>query len=323
MKLPKELRNKSKISSKNKKKQLYAIFKRTFNQLNNAYKTHFSVKYLKMGQTGKYSDLVTQKLGGYSNLDQKHFLVMAKEYENIEFYINWERLGNINLKGKIFYDLENNFEFFKNLYPQLAYHEYGHTYLITSTSTMFYPTEALRFLDDNNIKSIKNIPENRIHEINRIINNSKQNQINQKLKNVNFMDIAIGVAECHANYIMRNVLKLNSPIEFFKFSKVDLLDGLHDYSKFDMSNIDRDYINRRINNWVIKANDLFMYDKWDIMKKPCKKYGFMALFNFAYDLNSRYLKIIENNQGFKDLKDDVLSLAKEANKLNFIEMFFQ
>jgi len=322
MKLPKELRDKSKISLKNKKKHLYSIFKRTFNQLNNNYKTHYSVNYLKMGQTGKYSDLVTQQLGGYSNLDQKHFLLMAKEYENIEFYINWVRLGNIKLRGDMFYDLENNIEFFKNLYPQLAYHEYGHTYLITSTSTMFYPTEVLRFLDDNNIKSIRDVPEIKIPEINTINNNSKQNRINQKLKNVNFMDIAIGVAECHANYTMRNVLKLDSPIEFLNFSRVDLLDGLHDYSKFDMNNIDKDYINQRINNWLIKANDLFIYDKWDTMKKPCEKYGFVELFNFAYDLNCKYLSIINKNEEFNELSDEILSLAVETNKFNFSEMFF-
>lgn len=323
MKLPKELRKKPKINANVKKEQIYAVFRRKFDRLNTTYEPRFFVNYLKMGQSGKYSEMVFQTLGGYGNLAGKHFLLMVKEYENIEFYVNWERLGNIYLKGKLFYDLENHFTFFKNLYQQMAYHEYGHTFLIFSSSTLFYPTESIKFLERNNIRYVNNIPKDKITEFRSITENSKQNRINQNLKNISFMDIANGVAECHANYSMRNVLKLKDPIEFLKFSKVDLLDGLHDYSKFDVKKLSNDYINRRINNWVIKANDLFIYDKWDTMKNPCEKYGFTSVFNFAYDLNRKYLQIVNDNNELESMKDEILSLATEINNLDFKEMFFQ
>ena len=69
------------------------------------------------------------------------------EYENIEFYVNWERLGKISLRGNLKYDLKNHFKFYKNLYRQFVYHEYGHTYLTTSTSTMLYPNQVIQFLE--------------------------------------------------------------------------------------------------------------------------------------------------------------------------------
>jgi hypothetical protein len=323
MKIPKELKNVSKISTSNKKKQIFINFRRSFIKLNNKFKPRYSVVFLKMGQTGKYSDMVYQWLKGYGNLDKKDFILMAKEFENIEFYINWERLGKTFLKGKLFYDLENYFEFYKKLYQQCAYHEYGHTYLITSTSTMLYPNEALKFLKDNNLKDILSIPETKQTEFNRVIENSKQNRINQHLKNTNFIDIANGVLECHANYMMKNHLKLDSPIEFLKFSKVDLLDGLYDYNKFNINEMDKEYINTRVKNWLIKANDLFVFNKLDTMKKSCEKYGFLALFDFAYDLNNKFLEIVKNHEDVAEMKDEILALAVETNKLNFIDMFFQ
>jgi len=323
MKKPKELQKKAKVNPESKKEQIYATFRRTFDQLNNKYEPTYSVDYLKMGQTGKYSDLVAQTIGGYRNLDQTHFLLMAKEQEAIEFYVNWERLGNINLKGKVYYDLDKHFKFFKNLYEQMAYHEYGHTYLTTSTSSMFYPTEGLDFLKSNNIKNIYDIPDGDIAEFQRIVKNSKQSRINKNLKNVNFIDIAIGVSECHANYSMRNILKVKEPIEFLKFSKVDLLDGLYDYSKFNMDTLSKDYINQRINNWVIKANNLFIFDKWDTMKQACEKYNFMPLFDFVYELNQKYLGIVKNTNDIDEMKNEILSLAVESNKLDFMELFFR
>ena len=75
MKLPKELRI---IGIEEMKKQIYNTFKNIFNKLNNLYDPHYSVKYLKMGQSGKYSDMVYQNLGGYNRLDTKHFLLMVK-----------------------------------------------------------------------------------------------------------------------------------------------------------------------------------------------------------------------------------------------------
>lgn len=323
MKKHKKLQKRAKTNPESKKEQIYATFRRTFDQLNNRFEPFYSVDYLKMGQTGKYSDLVAQFIGGYRNLEQKHFLLMAKEQETIEFYVNWERLGNINLKGKTYYDLEKNFKFFKNLYEQMAYHEYAHTYLTTSTSSMFYPTEGLNFLNNNNIKNINDIPEVNIADFQRIVENSRQSRINKTLKNINFMDIAIGVSECHANYSMRNILKVKEPIEFLNFSKVGILDGLHDYSKFNMETISKDYINLRINKWVIKANDLFIFDKWDTMKQACEKYNFLPLFDFAYDLNKKYLGIVKNNNEIDEMKNEILSLAVETNKLDFMELFFR
>ena len=322
MKKPKELQKKAKINPDRKKEQIFATFKRTFDLLNSRFEPNYSVEYLKMGQSGKYSDLVAQFIGGYRNLEQKHFLLMAKEQETIEFYVNWERLGNINLKGKVYYDMDKHFKFFKNLYEQMAYHEYGHTYLTTSTSSMFYPTEGLTFLKNNNLKNINDIPDDDIAEFQRIVKNSKQSQINKSLKNVNFIDIAIGISECHANYSMRNILKVKEPTEFLNFSKVDLLDGLHDYNKFDMDTISKDYINQRINNWVIKANDLFIFDKWETMKQTCEKYNFIPLYDFAYDLNQKYLEIVKKNNDIDEMKNEILSLAVETNKLDFMELFF-
>ncbi|MBY9021248.1 MAG: hypothetical protein KGD67_09330 [Candidatus Lokiarchaeota archaeon] len=321
MKKPKELQKKAKINPESKKEQIYATFRKMFDKLNNIYEPYYSVDYLKMGKPGKYSDLVAQTIGGYKNLEQKHFLLMAKEQETIEFYVNWERLGNINLKGKLYYDLDNHFKFFKNLYEQMAYHEYGHTYLTTSTSSMFYPTEGLNFLKTNNIKNIYDIPDDNIAEFQRIVEDSKQSRIHKTLKNINFKDIAIGVSECHANYSMRNILKVKEPIEFMKFSKVDLLDGLHDYSKFNVDTISKDYINQRINNWVIKANDLFIFDKWDSMKQACEKYNFLPLFEFAYDLNQKYLEIVEKSVELAEMKKEILALAIKTNKLDFKELF--
>ena len=322
MKKPKELQKKAKINPNRKKEQIYATFRRTFDQLNIKYDPYYSVEYLKMGKSGRYSDLVAQFIGGYRNLEQKHFLLMAKEQEIIEFYINWERLGNINLKGRLYYDLDTHFKFFKSLYEQMAYHEYGHTYLTTSTSSMFYPSEGLNFLKNNNIQNINEIPDDKITEFQRIVKDSKQSRINKNLKNINFMDIAIGVSECHANYSMRNTLKVKEPTEFLSFSKVDLLDGLHDYSKFNIKTITKNYINTRVNNWIIKANDLFIFDKWDSMKQACEKYNFMSLFNFTYEINEKYLEIVKNNNELADLKDGILSLAMETNKLDFMELFF-
>jgi len=322
MKKPKEFQKKAKINPEKRKDQIFATFRRTFDQLNNTYEPVYSVDYLKMGQSGKYSDLVTQTIGGYRNLEHKHFLLMAKEHKIIELYVNWNRLGNINLRAKSYYNLDNHFIFFKNLYEQMAYHEYGHTYLFTSTSTMFNPTEGLKFLKSNNLKTIYDIPDDKVAEFQRIVETSKQNRINKNLKNTTFQDIANGVAECHANYSMRHTLKLKEPIEFLNFSKVDLLNGLHDYSKFNMDTTSKDYINNRINNWVIKANDLFIFDKWDTMKQACEKYNFKPLFDFAYELNQKYLGIVKNSNEMADIKDDILSLAVEINKLDFMELIF-
>ena len=111
MKKPKELQKKARINPNRKKEQIYATFKKTFDQLNIKYDPYYSVEYLKMGKSGRYSDLVAQFIGGYRNLEQKHFLLMAKEQEIIEFYINWERLGNINLKGRLYYDLDTHFKY--------------------------------------------------------------------------------------------------------------------------------------------------------------------------------------------------------------------
>ncbi|GAH75303.1 unnamed protein product, partial [marine sediment metagenome] len=220
MKKPKELQKRAKINPERKKEQIYATFRRIFDLLNNRFEPNYSVEYLKMGQSGKYSNLIAQFIGGYRNLEQKDFLLMAKEQETIEFYVNWERLGNINLKGKVYYDMDKHFKFFKNLYEQMAYHEYGHTYLITSTSSMFYPTEGLNFLENNNLKNIYDIPDDKVEEFQRVVEYSEQSRINKTLKNINFIDIALGVLECHANYSMRNILKVKEPTEFLKFSKV-------------------------------------------------------------------------------------------------------
>jgi len=323
MKKPKELQKKAKINPDRKKEQIFATFKRTFDLLNSRFEPNYSVEYLKMGQSGKYSDLVAQFIGGYRNLEIKDFLLMAKEQEIIEFYVNWERLGNINLKGKLYYDLDTHFKFFKSLYEQMAYHEYGHTYLTTSTSSMFYPTEGLNFLKNNNIKNVNEIPPDKIAEFQKIVKNSEQSLINKTLKNINFIDIAIGVSECHANYSMRNILKVKEPTEFLNFSKVDLLDGLHDYSNFNMDTISKDYINQRINNWVIKANDLFIFDKWDSMKQACEKYNFMSLFNFAYEMNEKYLGIVKNTTKIDEMKNKILSLAVESDKIDFMELFLR
>lgn len=322
MKLPKDLKTKKKKNIDGKKEQIYTTFKNTFIKLNSTHKPHYTVRFLKMGQTGKYSDMVYQTLGGYNNLDTNHFLLMGKEQNDIEFYINWVRLGKIFFKGKLFYDLERDEEFYTNLYEQIAHHEYGHTYLICSSSTMFYPNEALEYLEKKGYKNIKKIPEEEIATFKNISQNSRQHRINQTLDNVNFMDIANGVSECHANHTMRYLLKVDLPIEFLKHTKIDLLDGLHDYSTFDLNDLKKDYINRRINDWVIKANDLFIYDKLDTLRSTCEKYGFMPLLEFSHKINSRYLEIIQQNSELKDMKESILALAVDTNKLNFIELFF-
>jgi len=136
------------------------------------------------------------------------------------------------------------------------------------------------------------------------------------------MDIANGVSECHANHTMRHVLNLGLPVEFLKHSKIDLLDGLQDYRKFNLSVLKKDYINRRVNDWVIKANGLFIYDKLDTLKSTCEKYGFESLLKFSHKINSRYLEIIQQNPELKEMKKEILGLAVEMNKLDFSELFF-
>lgn len=320
MKIPKEIRNKS--HQPDRKKQISNLFRKTFLELNKMHEPRYSVAFRKIGEKGKYSDQVYNWLGGYNNLDSVEFILMVKEYNDIELYLNWERLGLIKYNGIPFYQLSTHLEFFKKLYEQCAYHEYGHTYLMLSTSMMFYPTEVLDYLGKNEIRYISELPLNKRIECNQINEHSDQALRDQKLNNFKFMDVANGVGECHANYCVLTKLRKETPTELLKFSRADLLSGLHDYSNFDINSMEKSYLNRRIINWIVKSSDFLVYDKWHIIEKETKKYGFERLSKLAYDISSKFLKIAKNDDDLVEMKKEMLTMAEEIDKLNFIEIVF-
>lgn len=146
MNIPKSTRRKSDL--------ILATFKSKFNDLNEKYQPHYSVVFYKIGEQGQYSNQVRNLFGEYNQLEHSDFIVMVKEYNDIKLYLNWKRLGVKNFN----YHIETHFKFFMNLYSQAAFHEYAHTYFITSTSTMLYPSEVIDYLNTIGIKSVWSTP---------------------------------------------------------------------------------------------------------------------------------------------------------------------
>lgn len=306
-----------KIPVSARKNQVLATFKSKFNDLNEKYQPHYSVVFYKMGEQGKYSDHVQKLLGGYNQLEHSDFIVIVKEYNDIELYINWERLGIINFN----YDIENHFKFYKNLFSQAAFHEYAHTYLITTTSTMLYPSEVIDYLNTIGIRSVwsEPIPPRYQKEFDKIYYNSTQTLRVQKLKNKNnsFLDIAAGVCECHANYTALHKLNDKLPTEFLEFSIAGSINWLRNYSKSDIDSISDSNLNRIILKWIVKAGTLFVYDKWNLLDRSIEKYGFKNLSKFARELNKKFLEIAKNYDNIKPIKEEILKLAEKTDKVNF------
>ncbi len=311
MNIPKSTRRKSDL--------ILATFKSKFNYLNERHQPYYSVAFIKMGEQGKYSKHVQKLLGGYDHLEYSEQIVIIKEYNDIELYFNWERLGVTNHN----YHIESHFGFFNNLYSQAAFHEYGHTYLITNTSTMLYPREVIDYLNANGIMDVyEGIPPQYQKEFEFIYSNSTQTLRIQKLKNKlgSFLDIADGVCECHANYTVIQKLNDKLPTEFLEFYKAGLIEVLHNYSKYSeayINSISDSCLNRMIINWIVKAGILFMYDKWNLLDRSFEKYGFKNLSKYARELNAKFLKIVKSYDNIEPIKEEILRLAEETDEVDF------
>ncbi len=250
-------------------------------------------------------------------LNNKIELLIKKHPELI-----YRGLGQLNFKGEPYYQLQTHLEFFRNLYKQMAFHEYGHTFLIKSSSTMPYPKEILDFLKERKAKTFKDLVPGDHVEFQQLLYQTEHFQRDQKLKNFKYIDVVNGVCECHANYSVLTKLRKETPVEQLRFTKVDLVDGLHDYSNFDLTSIKQDYLNRRVIGWIVKSGDLLIFDKWQIIDKYVEKYGFKELSKFAYELNTKFLEIAKSDDDLEVMKKEMLKLAEETDKLNFREMFF-
>ena len=153
-----------------------------------------------------------------------------------------------------------------------------------------------------------------------VMMNSKQYKRSEVLNNISFIDIAEGISECHANYTVLTKLNPNIPKESIELAKIDLLNGLHDIAGMNKNRLPKSYFYRRMIDWSIKANDLFIYQKWNILKDYFDKYHLQELSEFAYNLNVKFLNVVKNYENIDSMKDPILSLAEETNDVDVYDV---
>lgn len=212
--------------------------------------------------------------------------------------------------------LNKNIDHIDNLIKQIANHEYGHTLQFKS---MFYRLPR----DTRNDILIKNPKEISKEDLIKCINNSNDRMITEqeKCKNVHYAQIDDIFQDFWANSIVFSKIDKTPPEEMIK----NRLDSLIINDCLYPDNIFRKDIlyNKRIFELLLYTQEFFFYDRWDNLENLYIERNLGKLLRFYHFMNLFFKRILDSNNNFDNMRDDLIDLTLILDKINYKLVLFE
>lgn len=226
--------------------------------------------------------------------------------EDVDVQANWTeeiieiRFNDEILKREIINNSEWNNESIKKMFKEIANHEYGHTLTLDNIFLLF-PQDTRHILLNKKLEDItmddltKSFAESTsyYHEF-------------FKLKNIELNFFEHIFLDFWANLKVRNEIDENPPEECLKERQNGFF-GLRP-----------EVINRKSFLKLLLYSQLFLiYDKWYILEEILRDNDLDQLLLLYKSINVFFNKIIELNDNFDSMEEDLVELAKNLDRFNY------
>lgn len=238
-------------------------------------------------------------------LDLHHTVGVFWHKNKVEIIFNDKILEEVYLKK-----LGVSLAYLKNTFKQIADHEYAHTIQFKS---MFY-----RLPQDTRDNILKKNPKDIFKEdLIKSINNSNDRMIteNNKCKNIHYAQIDDIFQDFWANSIVFSKIDRTPPKEMLK----NRIDGMINNECLYPNNILHKEIpyNKRVFELLLYTQEFFIFDRWDKLENLFKKYNLERLLSFYRYINLFFQKILDINNNFDNMRDDLIDLTLILDKINY------
>ncbi len=212
--------------------------------------------------------------------------------------------------------LNKTIDHIENLIKQIANHEYGHTLQFNS---MFYRLPR----DTRNDILIKNPKEISKEDLIKNINYSNDRMITGqvKCKNVHYAQIDDIFQDFWANSIVISKIDKTPPEEMIRnrFDSLIINNCLHPDNIFNSEIL----YNKRIFELLLYSQEFFFYDRWDNLENLYIKHNLKKLVRFYNFINLFFKKILDINNNFDNMRDDLIDLTLILDKINYKLLLFE
>lgn len=298
MKLPKELQKRNvikdeKLTEETAVKEMIKSFKLEFLNLKERFKDERQVKFLRIGDDGKFSFLIPL------SKSEKNPVLCYWTEDLIEIYFGMGAISNI------FIHLNFTLAQYKAYLKGLAHHEYGHI-LSIKTSYDIYSQRIASMIKSGSYT---------FDEIEAQVDYSIEEEINRSLKTVNALTIGHAFREFLANYTaFKKITKQPSSTHLLSnwlgiASHVKAL--RKDFVSPNRQAYDRLFLLLEVSSYH------FVYKRWNLLEKDLLKYGIERWLELYYAINSAFQNIIETTTSYETQIKKVFEITPLLDRIDY------
>lgn len=252
----------------------------------------------------------------FHNINEKRTFDFIRTSPHYYFSVSWtqdliEVIYNKDLIMKNFYyQVERDSTFLKKYFIQCANHEYGHTITCSSAFKYIIPKDVRHMLIKKKLKQIS------YNNLNKCLENSKSEFI--RLLNLKNIDIALFqriFLDYWANFKVYEIID-DTPPGLIIEDRYAFLSSKNNLSANLLLNPEAKR-NENIYRLLLYTGEFFIFNKWKLLVKLFKSKNLDKLLDLYRYINSFFHEIIELNDDFDIMQDDLVVLAKLLENVNY------
>ena len=204
----------------------------------------------------------------------------------------------------------SDINFSKNYFRRMANHEYGHTISYKSVFYSLFPKDTRHLILNKNLLDITE------KDIEQCFNSSNSEFVKLlKLKNVDIALIQMNFVEFWANLRVYEKIDNSLPEEFLNKRLKDL--STKDFLSHPVLCDPTVKFNYNIFLLLGYTGEFFIFGKWNDLINIFTSRNLNKLLDFYRFINSFFSKIIELNDDFDSMREDLIELVKFLDKIDY------